>query len=134
MHSLDEEFGIPSVKTRGVKKELEGMHSKLRRSSRVKNPMQRLMYDGYVAHHYAYMAKVVQDEEHTFFDDVVGNAKWEKAMDEEIAALYENETWDLVPLPERKNVIGCKWVYKVKHNSDGSVSRYRVRLVAKGYV
>ena len=58
-HSLDEEFGIPSVKTPGVKNALEGMHSKLIRSSRVKNPMQRLMYDGYVAHHYAYMAKVV---------------------------------------------------------------------------
>ena len=132
-HSLDEEFGIPSVKTPGVKKALEGMHSKLRRSSRVKNPVQRLMYDGYVAHHYAYMAKVVQDEEPTCFDDAVGNAKWEKAMDEEMAALYENETWDLVSLPESKNVIGCKWVYKVKHNSDGSVSRYKARLVAKGY-
>ena len=109
------------------------MHSKLRRSSRVKNPMQRLMYDGYVAHHYAYMAKVVQDEEPTCFDDAVGNVKWEKAMDEEMAALYENETWDLVSLPESKNVIGCKWVYKVKHNSDGSVRRYKARLVAKGY-
>jgi hypothetical protein len=38
-----------------------------------------------------------------------------------------------VPLPEGKKVIGCKWVYKVKHNSNGSISRYKVRLVAKGY-
>ena len=133
-HSLDEEFDIiPCVKTPGVKKALEGMHSKLRRSSRVKNPMQRLMYDGYVAHHYAYMAKVVQDEEPTCFDDAIGNVKWEKAMDEEMAELYANETWDLVPFLESKNVIGCKWVYKVKHNSDGSVSRYKDRLVAQGY-
>ena len=50
-----------------------------------------------------------------------------------MAALDENETWDLVPLPNIKNVIGCKWVYKVKHNSDGTVSRYKARLVAKGY-
>ena len=57
------------------------------------------MYDGYVAHHYAYMAKVVQDEEPTCFD-AIGNAKWEKAMDEEMAALYENETWDLVSVAE----------------------------------
>ena len=56
-HNIDE-FGIPSMKTPSVKKALEGMHSKLRRSSRVKNHVQWLMYDGYVAHHYAYMVKV----------------------------------------------------------------------------
>ena len=132
-HSLDDEFGIPSVKTPGVKKALEGMHSKLRRSSRVKKPVQHLRYDSYVARHCAYMAKIVQDVEPTCFDDAVGDAKWEKAMDEEMAALDANETWDLVPLPKDKNVIGCKWVYKVKHNADGSVSRYKARLVAKGY-
>ena len=54
-------------------------------------------------------------------------------MDEEMAALYGNESWDLVPLPKDKKTIGCKWVYKVKHNSDGSISRYKARLVAKGY-
>ena len=54
-------------------------------------------------------------------------------MDEEMAALYGNDTWDLVPLPKDKKTIGCKWVYKVKHNSDGSISRYKARLVAKGY-
>ena len=79
------------------------------------------------------MMKIVQDVEPTCYDDAVGDAKWEKAMDEEMAALDANETWDLVPLPESKNVIGCKWVYKVKHNADGSLSRYKARLVAKGY-
>lgn len=48
-------------------------------------------------------------------------------------ALVKNETWDLVKLPSTKNVIGCKWVYKMKYNSDGSVERYKARLVAKGY-
>ena len=55
-------------------------------------------------------------------------------MDEEMAALDENTTWDLVPLPKSKNVIGCKWVYKVKHNSNNTVSRYKARLLPKGYV
>jgi hypothetical protein len=54
-------------------------------------------------------------------------------MDEEMAALDANRTWELVPLPEGKKAIGCKWVYKMKHNSDGSISKYKVRLVAKGY-
>ena len=132
--SLDEEFGIPAMKTPDVKKAMEAMNAKLRRSTRVKNPVQRLVYDGYVAHHYAYMAKVVQDVEPTCFDEAIGNVSWEKAMDEEMAALYGNETWDLVPLPEGKKAIGCKWVYKVKHNSDGSINRHKARLVAKGYV
>jgi len=79
------------------------------------------------------MAKVVQDVEPICFEDVVGHALWDKAMDEEMAALDANMTWELVPLPEGKKAIGCKWVYKVKHNLDGSISKYKVRLVAKGY-
>ena len=38
-----------------------------------------------------------------------------------------------LPLPKEKKTIGYKWVYKVKHNSDGSISKYKARLVAKGH-
>ena len=38
-----------------------------------------------------------------------------------------------MPLPNGKKPIGCKWVYKVNHNSDGSISRYKAKLVAKGF-
>ena len=54
-------------------------------------------------------------------------------MDKEMAALDVNQRWDLAPLPEGKKAIGCKWVYKIKHNADGLVSTYKARLVAKGY-
>jgi hypothetical protein len=54
-------------------------------------------------------------------------------MDEEMATLDVNATWELVVLPKDKKTIGCKWVYKVKHNADRYVSIYKARLVAKGY-
>jgi hypothetical protein len=79
------------------------------------------------------MVRVIQKVEPTCFEQVVGNPKWDNAMDEEMAALDVNATWELVALPKDKKAIGCKWVYKVKHNADGSMSRYKARLVAKGY-
>jgi len=54
-------------------------------------------------------------------------------MAEEIHALERTCTWDLVPLPTGVRPITCKWVYKVKTHSDGSLVRYKARLVARGF-
>jgi hypothetical protein len=48
-------------------------------------------------------------------------------MAEEMAALDGNATWELIALPKDKKAIGCKWVYKVKHNANGFVNRYKAR-------
>ena len=58
---------------------------------------------------------------------------WTQAMDQKIAALHCNHTWDLVAKPSDVNIIGCKWVYKLKHKPNGSINRHKARLVAKGY-
>ncbi|KAL4341923.1 hypothetical protein GQ457_08G014960 [Hibiscus cannabinus] len=54
-------------------------------------------------------------------------------MDEEIHAMETLQTWSVVPLPEGKQAIDCKWVYRIKHKADGSIDRYKARLVAKGF-
>ena len=54
-------------------------------------------------------------------------------MDAEFQALQRQHTWSLVPAPPHVNLVGCKWVFKLKLNSDGSISRYKARLVAKGF-
>lgn len=58
---------------------------------------------------------------------------WVRAMEAELDALNTNNSWDLVPLPSGKKPIGSKWVYKVKLKADGSLERYKARIVAKGY-
>jgi len=48
-------------------------------------------------------------------------------------ALERNQTWEIVKLPKEKKTVGCKWVYALKYKANGSLERYKVRLVAKGF-
>jgi hypothetical protein len=54
-------------------------------------------------------------------------------MEQEYHALLRNETWTLIPPPPRVNVIDSKWAFKVKKHSDGSIERYKARLVTRGF-
>ena len=54
-------------------------------------------------------------------------------MGKEMKSLSDNKVWELTTLPPGKKAISCKWVYKVKTNSDGLIERYKARLVARGF-
>ncbi|XP_073360704.1 uncharacterized protein [Aegilops tauschii subsp. strangulata] len=59
--------------------------------------------------------------------EALNDAKWRKSMEEEYKAFRKNETWHLVPPSQGKNLIDCKWVYKVKRKADGTIDRYKAR-------
>jgi histone deacetylase 1/2 len=61
------------------------------------------------------------------------SSHWHAAMKEEYDALIRNNTWTLVPPPVHKQPIGCKWVFRVKENPDGTIHKYKARFVATGF-
>jgi hypothetical protein len=58
---------------------------------------------------------------------------WQEAMDREIATLEEAGTWVTVPRPSGKNIVGSKWVFRIKRKADGNIEKYKARLVARGF-
>ncbi|XP_019154331.1 PREDICTED: uncharacterized protein LOC109150810 [Ipomoea nil] len=69
----------------------------------------------------------------TCYSQAVGHQEWRDAMDQEFNALLHNNTWTLVAPKPDMNIIGCKWVFRTKRTADGSVERYKARLVVKGF-
>jgi hypothetical protein len=80
---------------------------------------------------YGYVATVLAEP--SSYQDAVVHQEWKHAMAEELAALERTGTWDLVPLPSHARPITCKWIYKVKTRSDGTLERYKALLVARGF-
>jgi hypothetical protein len=67
------------------------------------------------------------------FNEASKDVNWLKSMNEELDPIEKNDTWELVPRPTDKSLIGSKWVYKNKMNEQGNIIRNKVRLVCKGY-
>ena len=67
------------------------------------------------------------------FEEAVQNKEWVEAMTEEYQSIMKNDVWDTVPKPENKSVVSSKWVYKIKHATDGSIKKYKASLVTRGF-
>ncbi|GBM93105.1 Retrovirus-related Pol polyprotein from transposon TNT 1-94 [Araneus ventricosus] len=59
--------------------------------------------------------------------------KWDEAMSEEIKLMQNRKVWDLVEPKSNMKVLGCRWVYNIKHDEKNNVKKYKSRLVAQGF-
>lgn len=79
-----------------------------------------------------YILNISSESEPKSFQEAIKSEKWHGPMNEELETCVKTGTFSVVSLPAGKQPIGCRWVYRIKHNADGTMDRYRARLVAKG--
>jgi Reverse transcriptase (RNA-dependent DNA polymerase) len=59
--------------------------------------------------------------------------QWEEAIAEEIGRVEKFQTWELVDIPKNSNIVGCRWVFRLKHDAARNIVKYQARVVAKGF-
>ncbi|KAG7565217.1 Retrotransposon gag domain [Arabidopsis suecica] len=92
-----------------------------------------LDYSKFNSDYQQFILNISSESEPKNFLEAVKSEKWHGPMNEELQTCVNTGTFSVVSLPEGKKPIGCRWVYRIKHNADGTIDRYRARLVAKGY-
>ncbi|XP_026377919.1 uncharacterized protein LOC113272272 [Papaver somniferum] len=92
-----------------------------------------LTYDHVGSSHSAFLSAISSHQEPKNYNEAKSNPKWRAPMENELRALDVNNTYSIVKFPSGKKTVGCRWVYKIKYRSDGTVERYKARLVARGF-
>ena len=67
------------------------------------------------------------------YQQYYNDPRWKSTIEDEFQSLQENNTWELIPLPPKRKVVQCKWVFQTKIAADGSDIKHKAILVAKGY-
>ncbi|KAA3481430.1 Retrovirus-related Pol polyprotein from transposon TNT 1-94 [Gossypium australe] len=75
----------------------------------------------------------VAQAEPSCFEEAKAQLEWKQVMADEISMIEKNQTWELVERPVNRKVIGVKWVYRAKFNTDGSLNKLKAWLVVKGF-
>jgi hypothetical protein len=73
------------------------------------------------------------DTEPSCRGEALGQQVWKDAMAKEYQSFMKNDVWDIIPRSEGKSIVTSKWIYKIKHATDGSIEKYKARFVARGF-
>ena len=73
------------------------------------------------------------DKKPSNYEEEIENKEWKDAMIKEYQLIMKNDVWDVVPRPEGKSMVTSKWIYKIKHATDGSIEKYKARFMARGF-
>lgn len=99
----------------------------------VKYPIGEVLSDErFSLSHKCFLTAITTEKIPKSFEEAMHDPRWREAMQREIDALELNETWSLESLPTSKKALGCKWIFTIKYHSDGSIERYKARLVVLG--
>jgi hypothetical protein len=85
-------------------------------------------YSGLIAN-----LNTVIDSEPSTFVEAFKHQVWKDVMNEEYDSILKNDVWTIVPRPHGKSVVTSKWLYKIKHATDGSIEKYKARFVDRGF-
>jgi hypothetical protein len=92
---------------------------------KVQNPIQNyISYNNISSQHISFLTSICKEQEPYTYLEAIKNLVWCKAMREKLNALEKYKTWIIVELPKEKRPVRCKWVYKIKFNSNGTIEWY----------
>jgi hypothetical protein len=75
----------------------------------------------------------ISDAKPSSFEEAEKLQVWKDSMLEEYKSIIKNNVWDIVQRPKDKSVVSSKWMYKIKHEADGSVEKFKARFVDRGF-
>jgi len=103
-------------------------------NSKIPYPIQNFVnYSKLSTPYIHYLCQISENYEPQTYKQAIHFPHWQKAIDDELATMDVNNTWSITHLPPGKKSISCKWLFKLKVNSDGTIAKHKARLVARGF-
>ncbi|RDX89133.1 putative mitochondrial protein, partial [Mucuna pruriens] len=104
------------------------------KQSYVKYPISQFVCTDHLSiQHQSFIISIDTIKTPILVQEALKDENWVQAMKEEMEALENNSTWEIVDKPKDKRDVGCRWIYTLNYKSDGILEQYKVRLIAKGY-